>query len=117
MWTIRDYQEDSSSMGRINAWHFAANLAADRPVVGGGFQVFTPELFQKYAPNPTDFHDAHSIYFESLAEQGYVGLALFVLIGVTRIPSGDQGHQAGRCRGSRRATILHGRASSARCCR
>ena len=69
-------------MGRINAWHFAANLAADRPIVGGGFQVFTPELFQKYAPNPTDFHDAHSIYFESLAEQGYVGLVLFVLIGV-----------------------------------
>jgi probable O-glycosylation ligase (exosortase A-associated) len=81
MWTIRDYQEDGSAMGRINAWHFAANLAADRPLTGGGFGTFEPELFLKYAPNPTDFHGAHSIYFEMLGEQGYVGLGLFVLLG------------------------------------
>ena len=66
MVTIRDYEEDVSAMGRINAWWFAFNLALDRPLVGGGFRVFSPDLFARYAPNPEDFHDAHSIYFEVL---------------------------------------------------
>lgn len=78
--TIETYQQDGSAMGRINAWHFAFNLAQDRPLVGGGFSTFTPSLFYKYAPNPEDFHDAHSIYFEVLGEQGFVGLLLFLVI-------------------------------------
>jgi probable O-glycosylation ligase (exosortase A-associated) len=79
--TIGSYEQDGSAMGRINAWWFAFNLAKDRPLVGGGFNTFTPELFRQHAPNPDDFHDAHSIYFEVLAEQGFVGLALFLLLG------------------------------------
>jgi putative inorganic carbon (HCO3(-)) transporter len=79
--TIQTYEEDSSAMGRINAWGFAINLAKDHPITGGGFATFTPDLFKIYAPFPEDFHDAHSIYFELLAEQGYVGLVLFLMIG------------------------------------
>ena len=82
MGTISEYQKDSSAMGRINAWWFAYNLAKDHPITGGGFDVFTKELFQQYAPNPLDHHDAHSIYFEILAEQGFVGLGLFLLLGI-----------------------------------
>jgi len=78
--TISDYEEDASAMGRINAWWFAFRLAEDRPLVGGGFQSFTPYLFIKYAPEPEDFHDAHSIYFEILGEQGFIGLFLFLLL-------------------------------------
>jgi probable O-glycosylation ligase (exosortase A-associated) len=80
--TIETYQEDKSALGRINAWWFAFNLAVDRPLVGGGFATFTEELFQRYAPNPEDVHDAHSIYFEALGEQGFVGLALFLTLGL-----------------------------------
>ena len=80
METITDYQEDASAMGRINAWWFAFNLALDRPVVGGGFQTFSKELFAVYAPDPEADHDAHSIYFEMLGEQGFVGLGLFLLL-------------------------------------
>jgi probable O-glycosylation ligase (exosortase A-associated) len=80
--TIETYQQDESAMGRINAWHFAWNLALDRPLVGGGFQTFTRELFRRYAPEPENFHDAHSIYFEMLAEQGFVGLGLFLTLGI-----------------------------------
>jgi putative inorganic carbon (hco3(-)) transporter len=50
--------------------------------VGGGLHTFTPELFRVYAPNPDKFHDAHSIFFEVLGEQGYVGLVLFLLMGL-----------------------------------
>lgn len=79
--TIQTYEEDRSAMGRINAWQFAFNLAKDRPLVGGGYGAFSPELFQRYAPLPDNYHDAHSIYFEALGEHGFLGLALFLALG------------------------------------
>ncbi len=79
MFSIGDYQEDASAMGRINAWHFAFNLASDR-IFGGGFRTFTRQWFAIYAPDPVDVHDAHSIYFEVLGEQGFPGLVLFLAI-------------------------------------
>lgn len=81
MQTIETYQQDQSAMGRINAWEFAFNLAKDRPLIGGGNEAFTADLFARYAPHPQDVHDAHSIYFEVLGEHGYVGLVLFLLLG------------------------------------
>jgi probable O-glycosylation ligase (exosortase A-associated) len=81
MHTINEYQEDGSAQGRLNAWQFAMNLANDHPIVGGGFRTFTTDLFRQYAPNPDDHHEAHSIYFEILAEQGYPGLLMFLLLG------------------------------------
>jgi probable O-glycosylation ligase (exosortase A-associated) len=80
MATIETYQEDSSALGRINAWWFALNLAKARPLIGGGFETFQPELFTVYAPEPWRYHDAHSIYFEMLGEHGFVGLGLFLLL-------------------------------------
>ena len=65
-------------MGRINAWWFAYNLANARPLLGGGANTFTKELFYLYAPEPENFHDVHSIYFEMLGEQGYPGLLIFI---------------------------------------
>jgi len=78
METIETYQEDASALGRINAWKFAINLANDRPLLGGGANAFTQELFYRYAPDPENLHDVHSIYFEMLGEQGYPGLLIFV---------------------------------------
>jgi len=80
--TIETYQQDSSAMGRINAWQMAFNLAKDRPLVGGGFQIYDPGVFLQYAPNPEDVHAAHSIYFQTLGEHGFVGLLLYLLLGL-----------------------------------
>jgi len=82
MASIQNYEEDRSALGRINAWWFAFNLANDHPFVGGGFRAFAPEIFLKYAPEPEHFRDAHSIIFEVLGEQGYVGLLLFLGMGL-----------------------------------
>ncbi|MDP2561133.1 putative O-glycosylation ligase, exosortase A system-associated [Psychrobium sp. 1_MG-2023] len=68
---------DSSVQGRFNAWRMSFNLATSQPL-GGGLDSFTRENFFLYAPNPDDFHDAHSIYFKVLAQQGFVGLLLFL---------------------------------------
>jgi putative inorganic carbon (HCO3(-)) transporter len=78
--TIENYEEDGSAMGRINAWKMAINLAADRPLVGGGFNIYDAFVFHKYAPVPDDIHAAHSIYFQVLGEHGYVGLLLYLLL-------------------------------------
>ena len=79
--TMGNYQEDESAMARINSWRFATNVALDRPVLGGGFEVFRPEYFAVYAPDPAISFDAHSIYFEVLGEHGFVGLWLFLCLG------------------------------------
>ncbi|HZR01816.1 MAG TPA: putative O-glycosylation ligase, exosortase A system-associated [Burkholderiales bacterium] len=79
MRTIETYESDDSAAGRINAWKMAINLAKSRPL-GGGFDAFQPEMFAMYAPEPDNVHDAHSIYFETLGEHGFVGLALFLAI-------------------------------------
>jgi putative inorganic carbon (hco3(-)) transporter len=85
MGTIQTYDQDASALGRINAWNFAFNLAKDHPVTGGGFNVFTHEMFARYAPNPQDVHDAHSIYFQVLGEHGFVGLFVFVMLGIATV--------------------------------
>lgn len=79
--TVNTYEEDASSMGRINAWHAAFNLASDRFMGGGYDGINSREVFMLYAPFPLDYHDAHSIYFEVLGDHGFVGLALFLLMG------------------------------------
>jgi probable O-glycosylation ligase (exosortase A-associated) len=78
-----DNMLDKSARGRINAWTFAVHLTADYPITGGGFETFTRTLFLIYAPDPTDIHGPHSVYFGILGEHGYPGLLLFLgLIGV-----------------------------------
>lgn len=79
--TIQHYDQDQSANERINSWWFAFNLAKANPFLGGGFEAFRPELFAKYAPHPEIVFDAHSIYFEVLAEHGFVGLGLFLTLG------------------------------------
>jgi probable O-glycosylation ligase (exosortase A-associated) len=79
MHSIDNYQQDASAMGRINSWGFAINVANHLPL-GGGFATFTPQIFQLYAPDPTVFFVAHSIYFQVLGEHGYIGLFLYLLL-------------------------------------
>ena len=79
MHTIETYQDDSSAMARIATWQFARNLAWDRPIGGGGFDTFQPESFAKWAPTSSTV-DPHSIWFQMLAEHGFVGLAIYLLL-------------------------------------
>jgi probable O-glycosylation ligase (exosortase A-associated) len=76
---------DASAQERLTSWGFAWNLAKDFPVTGGGFECFTPGLFQRYsARDPQTWLQGHlssgphSIYFQVLGEQGFVGLAIFI---------------------------------------
>jgi probable O-glycosylation ligase (exosortase A-associated) len=88
--SIANYAQDDSVLGRFNAWAMAWHLALDRPIFGGGYAIYEPDVFARYAPNPTDIHSAHSIYFQMLGEHGFVGLALFLLLGALTWFTGNQ---------------------------
>lgn len=74
--TIQTYEQDSSAMGRINAWWAAFNVAKEH-LTGAGFDMYNFQIFARFAPDPLDVHAAHSIYFQVLGEHGFVGLILF----------------------------------------
>lgn len=82
MRTIGNYQDDSSALQRLNAWGMAIRIANDR-ITGGGYAVETRSVVAKYADNPDWVFTAHSIYFQALGEQGWIGLFLFLGIGAT----------------------------------
>ena len=77
--TIKEYEQDGSAMGRLNAWQYSINLANDR-VTGGGFESWSASTFAVWAPVPDDVHAAHSIYFGILGDHGWLGLALFLSV-------------------------------------
>jgi len=90
MQSVQNYEQDSSAMGRITAWMFATEMAKAR-FLGGGFESFTPTNYHIYAPDVVEilmekadgrYQGPHSIYFSVLGEHGFVGLFLFILLGV-----------------------------------
>jgi putative inorganic carbon (hco3(-)) transporter len=82
--TIKTYQEDLSALQRINAWETAINIANDR-FAGAGYTTAHPEVFDRYSPRPGRqwIYVAHSIYFQVLGDHGYLGLLLFLGIGLS----------------------------------
>jgi probable O-glycosylation ligase (exosortase A-associated) len=83
--TIADYEQDRSAMSRLGEWTFCWRLAVDRPLVGGGFQFYSRQTYQKYAPEfLAAFRgiawNSHSVYFGILAAHGFPGLIVFLLI-------------------------------------
>lgn len=81
---------DASAYSRLIAWGGGWNLAMQYPITGGGFDVYTDESVFPYFVPPSlrgalyskvhHLHSSHSIYFEMLGEQGFVGLGLFLLL-------------------------------------
>jgi putative inorganic carbon (HCO3(-)) transporter len=79
MHTIETYEEDSSAQQRIASWTTAYNIAKDRFPLGGGLEWQSEQTSALYSPHPEWTHVAHSIYFQVLGSQGFIGLFIFVL--------------------------------------
>lgn len=74
---------DSSANQRLVAWETAWHFAQDYPVTGGTFDTLPDvNVFQRYQLRqlPEGFKSTapHSIYFQLLADHGFVGLGLFL---------------------------------------
>ena len=77
--TIDRYKQDASAEQRLTVWQFAIRLADDHPLVGGGFNVIdNKDVYYHYVAATETVHNFHSIYFQVLGENGYVGLGLFL---------------------------------------
>jgi putative inorganic carbon (hco3(-)) transporter len=75
--TIASYDQDQSAQARLKAWSLATQIALDSPIFGGGFRVFEQDVWEQYFPGTERAIVAHSIYFQTLAEHGFVGLGIF----------------------------------------
>lgn len=92
--TIKEADQDRSFMGRVIAWKQSTLIALDHPVFGGGFHAVQDiAIWITYAqefhkldfvptenPNPVHAFAAHSIYFQTLGDLGFVGLGIFLAI-------------------------------------
>jgi probable O-glycosylation ligase (exosortase A-associated) len=77
MMTIGSYEQDSSAMGRIDAWLYAIDVATQNPIFGGGLGYQAGHI-----------RVAHSIYFDTLGQHGFIGLTLFLLLGLSCLHTG-----------------------------
>ncbi|WP_340314085.1 putative O-glycosylation ligase, exosortase A system-associated [Rhizorhabdus argentea] len=97
--TIQGYHADASASTRLAVWKWTIDYAKDHPF-GGGFNCFLGnklEIDMSYTTADGTVvkmigYDAgrafHNAYFEMLGEQGYPGLAIFLivhLIGIVRM--------------------------------
>lgn len=95
MLTIQTYEEDGSAMSRLEAWKAAWNLAVDRPLTGGGFEVlndrdtfiaYNPDVLskvQEHGETTVHISGVHSVYLELLVENGFPGLIVFLIMCVS----------------------------------
>jgi probable O-glycosylation ligase (exosortase A-associated) len=80
--TIQTYQTDSSAEGRIEMWEAATKIAMARPLVGAGFKgPYVQSVMDKYSPG-TPARAVHSIWFENLAENGFIALGLWIALAI-----------------------------------
>ena len=84
MGTIKEYETDSSAMGRLRVWTWTANFAATHPL-GGGFDAYLANQITRQSDGSRKAKAFHSIYFELLGEQGYTGLAIYLLFSVSTL--------------------------------
>jgi probable O-glycosylation ligase (exosortase A-associated) len=85
MSTVQDEEVDASVQGRFEIWALSFQVALDRPIVGGGFDMlYDLRTYNRYNSTIRP-RTAHSVTFQILGEHGFVGLGLFLLIGLTSI--------------------------------
>ncbi len=78
MSTITEAGEDSSFMGRVDAWIINTRLAMEHPLTGVGLRnSYEKDIAATVEPNRTP-RAAHSIYFEVLGGAGFVGLFIYL---------------------------------------
>lgn len=71
---------DASAMGRLYAWEAAFKMALDNPLTGVGLNNFYSNYFF-YSPHWDGLnHAVHSTWFGVLAETGFVGLIVFIIL-------------------------------------
>jgi probable O-glycosylation ligase (exosortase A-associated) len=82
MSTVTTFQEDTSATGRLQAWSRALEMAADHPVLGVGAGSFNSAYgrFYRQPGDPARWISTHSVYFKVVAEYGFPGVLIILLV-------------------------------------
>lgn len=75
-------ESEGSFQTRLAAWETSFNLAVTYPILGGGLTVIeNPSVYVTHRPvgDTATTRTAHSIYFQILGDQGFVGLTIYLL--------------------------------------
>ena len=91
--SIAAYDDDASAQGRFESWRYALGGGARQPCRRWRLRDLPR---QQGVATPCGYRSAHSIYFEALAEHGYVGLVIFLALGLGAYVSA--GSVVRRCR-------------------
>ncbi len=78
--SIKDYDQDDSAIGRLDAWRASRAMFADHTFVGVGAGTFPEAYGKKYMPfdaSSVVWREAHSAFFETLGELGLFGILSF----------------------------------------
>jgi len=94
---VRDRLTSASDNGRLDPWRVALDATSEAPLVGHGAGTYQI-LWARDRATPFGVVDGHSLYLETLAELGVVGLALIVIVIATLM-----GALAWRARGRQRS--------------
>lgn len=101
MSTITNHEADESASTRIQVWQWTLDYVEEHPL-GGGFDAYMANSFTYHTTDEVEVGGStmvkrievkdegrayHSSYFEMLGEQGYPGLALWLLLQVTGLIS------------------------------
>lgn len=76
--TLATYKDDASAMFRLYAWETAYNIAKDKFPLAGGFEWESPAASLRYSPLTTLVLVPHSIYFQVIGSQGFIGLVMYL---------------------------------------
>ena len=76
---LNDRLFDLSGNGRVDGWRVALDVAEEHPLVGSGGGSYR-RYWLAQRPYEGAIRDAHSLYLETLAEYGSLGLALVVAV-------------------------------------
>ena len=79
MYSIQNYDQDASSIGRLNGWHVAWEVAKHH-FFGGGMSYQHQLFFDLYGLYNRDVIAAHSIYFQVLGNHGFIGLFVYMAL-------------------------------------
>jgi putative inorganic carbon (hco3(-)) transporter len=82
--TIQTYEQeqDESALGRLHFWSTAIKMAAANPILGVGFSSYN-NAYDAYDTSGGAYgagRSVHSSFFGVLAEIGYAGFALYIVI-------------------------------------
>lgn len=108
-----DYQEDGSAQSRFGSWTAAIRMANDHPILGMGLR--NSSLYSYQYGSDQEGRVIHSQFFQILADCGYPGLALYLVVLATAWLSLRQVRKAMKGRTDDEAMLIKSMASGIEC--